>query len=129
MEQVKSFSVAVEEVHSGDDLVAMADLGIDKLFKRVRIRLQGVDTPNAYMAKVDSVAGNLRDEVRKLTLGKKCRVDVVAEGKGGWLGILYILQDEGEVNVNELLIGRGFVYKRNGEIVNGASHKTHTTAV
>lgn len=129
MEQVKSFSVAVEEVHSGDDLVAMADLGIDKLFKRVRIRLQGVDTPNAYMAKVDSVAGNLRDEVRKLTLGKKCRVDVVAEGKGGWLGILYILRDEGEVNVNELLMGRGFVYKRNGEIVNGASHKTHPTAV
>lgn len=129
MEQVKSFSVTVEEVHSGDDLVAMADLGIDKLFKRVRIRLQGVDTPNAYMAKVNSVAGNLRDEVRKLTLGKKCRVNIVAEGKGGWLGTLYVLQDEGELNVNELLIDRGFVYKRNGEIVNGAPHQTHTTAV
>ena len=109
---IRSYCVTVEEVHSGDDLIGMVELGIDKLFKRVRLRLQGVDTPNAYKAKTATEAGLLRDEVRKLTSGK-CRVEVVSEGKGGWLVVLFAedQKTKSEINVNELLMERGFVYR------------------
>lgn len=108
----RSYYVAVEEVHSGDDLIAMVELGVDKLFKRVRLRLQGVDTPNAFRAKTDTEAGLLRDEVRSMTTGK-CRIEVVSEGKGGWLVVLFAEDPKTrtEVNVNDVLKARGFVYK------------------
>ncbi len=111
---VRSYVVSVEEVHSGDDLVVMANLGIDGLHKRVRVRLHGVDTPNAYKAKIGTEAGILRDEIKRLTSGK-CRVDVIAEGKGGWLVTLHAFVSDDkhheEVNINELLKSRGYVYK------------------
>lgn len=114
MGQVKSYVVSVEEVHSGDDLMVMVNLGVDGLFKKVRVRLHGVDTPNGYKAKLGTDAGLLRDEIRKLTSGK-CRIEVVAEGKGGWLVTLFaFVSDETrheEININELLKSRGFVYK------------------
>lgn len=122
MGQGRSFAVTVEEVHSGDDIVVMADLGIDKLYKKVRVRLHGVDTPNAYKAKLDSVAGSLRDEVKKITQDRKCRIELVAEGKGGWLGILYVPNGAEEINVNELLRSRGYVYKGNGDTADGSNY-------
>ena len=113
MVQVRSYSVEVEEVHSGDDIVVMVDLGVDKLFKRVRCRLTGVDTPSAYKAKVDSMAGTLREEIKALISAGKSRVEVVAEGKGGWLVTLFVksTKTQEEVNVNEMLKDRGFVYR------------------
>lgn len=108
----KRFAVAVEEVHSGDDMVVMVDLGIDKLFKRQRIRLAGVDTPNAYKAKGESEAGVIREEVRQLIDGCKCSIEVLQEGKGGWLVNLYIRnKEQNEMSVNEFLKGRGFIYR------------------
>lgn len=127
MGQGRSFAVTVEEVHSGDDLVVMADLGIDKLYKKVRVRLHGVDTPNAYKAKLDSVAGSLRDEVKKITQDRKCRIELVSEGKGGWLGVLYVQDGTKEVNINELLKSRGYVYKSNGEAADGCTTKNKTS--
>jgi hypothetical protein len=118
--EARSYPCQVEEVHSGDDLIAMVDLGVDRLFKRVRLRLQGVDTPNAYRAKTETEAGILRDEVKKLTAGR-CRAELVSEGKGGWLVVLFA-EEPGthfEVNVNDLLKGRGFVYRGR---LNGASN-------
>lgn len=117
MVPARSYYVTVEEVHSGDDLIAMVDLGIDKLFKRVRLRLQGVDTPNAYKAKIGTEAGLLRDEVKKLT-SNRCRVEIVSEGKGGWLVIL-LAEDpntQTEININDLLKKRGFVYKGRADV-------------
>jgi hypothetical protein len=113
MAQVKSYAATVDEVHSGDDLVVMVDLGVDKLFKKVRCRLAGVDTPNAYKAKGDSEAGLVRDEVKKLVADGDCRIEVVTEGKGGWLILLFVRdrKSKEEINVNDYLARRGFVYK------------------
>ena len=121
MGAIKSFQATVEEVHSGDDVVVMADLGVDKLFKKVRCRLAGVDTPNAYKAKQDSDAGALREEVKQLTSSGDCRIEVVAEGKGGWLVTLFVKdrKSKEETNVNDYLKGRGFVYKGKGNAANG----------
>lgn len=107
------FDVSVVEVHSGDDLVLMVDLGIDGLHKKIRARLHGVDTPNAYKASYSTEAGRVRDEVRKMAMGSKCQIQVVSSGKGGWLVILSILdKDSGEaLNLNEFLCQKGYVYK------------------
>ena len=118
MGQGRSFAVTVEEVHSGDDLIVMADLGIDRLYKKVRVRLQGVDTPNAYKAKADSEAGTVRDDVLRMVKEGKCRIEVVAEGKGGWLGVLFVEKAGKEICVNEVLRDRGFVFKGNEHATN-----------
>ena len=114
MVPVKSYAVSVEEVHSGDDFVVMVNLGIDGLYKKVRVRLQGVDTPNAYKAKLGTEAGLLRDEMKRMTSGR-CRMDLVSEGRGGWLVVLYAFVSDDkyheEVNINELLKKRGYIYK------------------
>lgn len=104
------YDAQVEEVHSGDDLVLMVNLGIDGLFKRVRARLHGVDTPNAFRAKTDTEAGEVRDEVKRLTAGR-CKIEVIVQSKGGWLVQLYAERDGQQVCVNEVLKSRGYVYR------------------
>lgn len=111
----KVFEVTVEEVHSGDDVVLFVNLGIDNLYKRVRARLRGVDTPSAFKAKASSEAGTVRELVREVTAKGRCSAIVHSQGKGGWLITLSVMHrsEVGEVttNVNELLVSRGYVYK------------------
>lgn len=112
-----TYSVKVEEVHSGDDMVLMVDLGIDNLFKRVRARLAGVDCPDAYRASPETLAGKVRDSVRELTRSE-CRAKVHQQGgRGGWLvTLIYKHSELGFVNLNEQLVSEGHVYaahKRN----------------
>ena len=107
----QTFDIRVEEVHSGDDIVMMVNLGIDNLFKRVRARLAGVDCPDAYRASPETDAGRIRDRVREITRGD-CRVIVHQQGgRGGWL-ITLLFKDTTQawVNLNELLISEGYVY-------------------
>lgn len=108
----RRYPCTVEEVHSGDDLVAMVELGHDALYKLVRIRLQGVDTPDAYKAKADTPAGSVREQVRRWINAndKKCIIEKHAEGKGGWICTLYIRDGAEWVNLNERLIEMGYVY-------------------
>lgn len=108
----KQYAVRVEEVHSGDDFIVLVDLGVDGLYKRTRVRLHGVDAPNAYKAKPDTEAGQIRDEVKRLVSGK-CFIEVVSEGKGGWIVIMHVqVGTETETtSLNEYLAGRGYVYK------------------
>lgn len=108
----RMYDARVEEVHSGDDLVLLVNLGVDGLYKRVRTRLYGVDVPNAYRACADTEAGEVRDEVRRVTTGRPCKIQVITQGRGGWVVILFVLSGDGtQTNVNEVLIGRGYVYR------------------
>jgi hypothetical protein len=107
------YKAVVEKVHSGDDLILMVDLGVDSLYKRVRARLQGVDTPDAYKANAETEAGRIRERVRRLVSHKHCIVDVHTTGKGGWVVTLYVALDNEELmNVNDVLRAMGFVYNR-----------------
>jgi hypothetical protein len=108
----KKYSARVEEVHSGDDFIVLVDLGIDGLYKRTRVRLHGVDAPNAYKAKPETEAGQVRDEVKRLVSGK-CIIEVVSEGKGGWIVIMYVQNgpEMDTTSLNDYLAGRGYVYK------------------
>ncbi len=100
----------VLEVHSGDDMVLLASLGVDNLYKKVRVRLHGVDTPDAYRAAPGTEAGDVRDAVAKTVKGKRCTIDVHTQGKGSWIVSLYLgITDEAEC-LNTILQKQGYVF-------------------
>lgn len=101
------------EVHSGDDLIIMVNLGVDGLFKRVRARLRGVDTPSAFKAAKETEAGAVREAIRSVTAKGKCMIDLHSQGKGGWLVTLMVAHKDGSTvtNVNEMMIAKGYVYQ------------------
>lgn len=107
----KTYTCHVEEVHSGDDHVIMVDLGVDNLYKKVRARLHGVDTPDAYKLDADTEAGRVRDQVRDLVRNKQCVIEVHAVRRGGWIVTLYVKDNDRMVNVNDFLRNLGFVFQ------------------
>ena len=108
----KTYTAEVREVFSGDDLVVLVDLGVEDLWRRKRVRLAGVDTPNAVNAGPDTEAGRLRSFVRSLARGRKAQLQVVSRGANSWVVILYIETPEGVINLNETLIQQGYQFKR-----------------
>ncbi len=119
MKNGRLFEAKVEEVHSGDDFILLVNIGVDGLFKRTRVRLHGVDAPNAYKAKPETEAGRVRDEVKKL-IGSRCLIDLVSEGKGGWIVTMTVFDDDNQpMCLNNILRDRGYVYspsKQNQEV-------------
>lgn len=112
----RTFECEVLEVHSGDDLLVLVDLGVDNLFKRIRIRLKGVDTPDAFRSRKDTVAGKVRDEISRIVNKQKCIVVLHRETKGGWVVTLYLADAFPSYSINDLLINEGYVFedKSNG---------------
>lgn len=111
MSDGRRYDIDVIEVHSGDDLVILVNLGVDGLYKRVRARLKGVDTPSAFKASKGTEAGAIRDTLRSLVSKGKCQIDVHSQGKGGWIVTLLVVSKTGdETNVNEAMRQQGYVY-------------------
>ena len=55
----------------------------------------------------------MREEVRKISSTVRCFVELISEGKGGWIVVLSVQQDDGgTVVINEVLRGRGYVYDK-----------------
>ena len=102
----------VLEVHSGDDLVVLANLGVDNLFKKVRVRLYGVDTPDAYKASPGTEAGNIRDRVSSMVKGKKCLIEVHSQGRSSWVVTLYPGLDGTVESLNDILKSEGHVFNK-----------------
>ncbi len=107
----KQYHVDVVEVHSGDDLVLMVDLGIDGLHKRVRARLHGVDTPDAYKTTANTEAGQVRKHVQTLTIHKRCFIKVHTIGAGGWKVSLYLGPNDSNECLNDILKAKGYIYE------------------
>ena len=108
----KVYAANVIEVFSGDDLVLMVDLGAENLFVKQRVRLHGVDTPNAVHAAPDTEAGKLRSYVRELTRDRPASIRITSRVGGSWVGIVTIKTREGEINLNDDLIKQGYEFKR-----------------
>lgn len=111
MAERKTFEVTVEEVYSGDDLVLMVNLGVGGLYKKVRARLVGVDTPSAFQAPRNTEAGRVRDLVKSSVGRGKCSIELHSEGKGGWLVTLFVNAGGTPLNVNGMLADKGYVYR------------------
>jgi endonuclease YncB( thermonuclease family) len=102
----------VREVFSGDDLIALVDLGVENLWKRQRLRLAGVDTPPAINALGDTEAGKLRSFVRTLVRGRRAQITIVSRNTNSWVVALVVETHEGWQNVNDILIARGYEFKK-----------------
>lgn len=110
MKNGRIYEAKVEEVHSGDDFIVMVNLGVDGLYKKTRVRLYGVDAPNAYKARADTEAGKVRDAAKQLVSGR-CLIEVVAEGKGGWIVNMTVFDESNlPICLNTLMRERGYVY-------------------
>lgn len=106
------FDAEVVDVFSGDDLVVMVDLGVEGLFKRQRVRLQGVDTPNAIGLGATTPAGIVRAYVRSMCRGKRVKLEVMSRSLSSWVVVVNVVLDSGLHNLNQDLIAQGYVYKR-----------------
>ena len=111
----EQYSCIVQEVFSGDDLIAFVDLGVENLWKRQRIRLHGVDTPNAMNCGESTPAGRLRKEIQTMVRNRRGLIQVVAKNAGSWVCYLTIESSTaagGVIQVNQELIERGYVFKK-----------------
>lgn len=110
----QEYQCEIREVFSGDDLIALVDLGVENLFKKQRIRLHEVDTPNAINAKGDTEGGQIRSEIRQMVRGRRSVIKVISRNASSWIVELSVTTPDGVVNINELLSGRGYTFKRQG---------------
>lgn len=108
----EEYKGTVQEVFSGDDLLMMLDLGVDDLHKQKRVRLDGVDTPSAIHEPDDSEAGKVRSTVRDIVRNRKCTLRVANKVGNSWIGVLIVHARDTDININELLIARGYQFKR-----------------
>jgi hypothetical protein len=106
------FTCVIQDVFSGDDLVGMVDLGVENLHKRVRLRLAGVDTPNAVRADPTTEAGRVRAQVRELTKGRRAQIRVASRSGHSWVVELFVETPGGVLNLNQHLAKQGYVYKK-----------------
>lgn len=106
------FEGEVIEVYSGDDLMVMVNLGVDDLYKRRRVRLHGVDTPNAVGLSANTEAGKMRAYVRDLCRDKKVRITVMAQNMRSCVAVVEVLGKDGAININEDLISKGYKFIR-----------------
>lgn len=112
----ETYACEVREVFSGDDLVVFVDLGVEGLWRRQRVRLLGVDTPNAINAAEGTDAGRVRSMVKKIARGKRGILTVHSKNLTSWVGSLTIessTAEGGVIDLNQLLITQGYVFKRN----------------
>lgn len=110
------FTAEVKEVFSGDDLIVMVDLAVESLWKKQRVRLHGVDTPNAVRSTSETIAGQVRAYVKALCIGKKLQIEVVSRGVSSWVVIAWVVTDSGLHNLNDDLIAQGYAYKRENSV-------------
>jgi hypothetical protein len=113
MEQRTEFRAEVRDVYSGDDLIIWVDLGVDSLWKKVRFRLHGVDTPKAVGCGPDTEAGRIRSEVYELVRRHPLRIEVVGRPGTTWTGNVTIERPVGDLNLNQYLIDKGYPFNRN----------------
>ena len=102
----------VVSVYDGDTVTCIVDLGF-KTFKRVKVRLIGIDTPEIRTKDLDEKARGLatRDWLRGKILNKKIILHTSEKGKfGRWLGTIWDLENDTqdfENSYNKQMINEG----------------------
>ena len=108
------YSVKVLDVRSGDDLILMVDIGFDNLYKRVRARLKGVDTPNATPdgGIPSEEAKNVQQYVKQKISSRPAFADLHGiTRRGWWLITLYVQISDTELySINSMLKKEGHTF-------------------
>ena len=104
------YRAMVTGVYDGDTITVDVDLGFGIWTKKQKIRLYGIDTPE--LRGEERYKGLIsRDIVRKWILGKEITLRTIKDKKGKygrWLGIILIESEEGILNINEMLVEKGY---------------------
>lgn len=111
-QQPSVFKAEVLEVMSGDDLILMVDLGVDDLYRKQRVRLKDVETPNAIGQSDATEAGKVRKQVQQLCNNQKVTISRVGQSSHAWVVILLVQASSGPINLNDLLIKQGYAFQR-----------------
>ena len=103
----------VVKVYDGDTCTCVVDLGF-KTFKKVKVRLVGIDTPEVRTKDLEEKARGLatRDWLRERILNKKVILHTAKKGKfGRWLGTIWSLEEDKpsfENSYNKQLISENY---------------------
>lgn len=111
-EERNKFNAEVKDVFSGDDLMVMVELGVDDLYKKKRVRLYGVDTPNAVGLGPDTEAGQIRTWVLELVRKRKVVLTVMSRTHSSWVCVVEVHAPNSVVNLNDALIAKGYKFNR-----------------
>jgi micrococcal nuclease len=110
-----TYKAVVTSVYDGDTCTVDFDLGLNTWIRNEKIRLYGINAPE--LKGKDRTGGLLsRNFLREQILSKEIVIQTIKDKKGKYgryLGIIQVIDEKGkEINVNDLLVKRGFaVYK------------------
>ena len=99
------YNAQLDRVVDGDTVDALVDLGFDT-WKKVRIRMQGMNAPESRTRDLEEKAKGIAAKIRlqELLESKRFVLQSIGVGKyGRCLGIIFV----NEVNVNKTLIAEG----------------------
>lgn len=102
------YKVSVVKVVDGDTLDVDIDLGFGMSYKKQRVRMMGIDTPESRTRdKVEKLFGKASKKHLKKLLESAESISLISHDKGKFgriLGEIYIHNDDAEVNVNQKMI-------------------------
>ena len=112
-----TYNATVTKVVDGDTIDALVDLGFDT-WKQIRIRLNGINTPESRTRDLEEKARGLAAKARLKEILKenKNKFILVSHGVGKYgrcLGEIFI--EEYDVSVNQQLITEGHAVEYHGE--------------
>lgn len=109
------YNAVIYYVYDGDTCTARIDLGFEFEFKKLKLRLYGIDTPELRGDTIDA-ARAARDFLKELVLDKEVVVETVRDTKGKYGRYLATIWVEGAdgtfINVNDLLVSSGHAVYR-----------------
>jgi len=106
------YSAKLDRVVDGDTVDALVDLGFDT-WKKVRIRMFGMNAPESRTRDLDEKAKGIASKIRLEELLESGRFTLKSMGVGKFgrcLGIIYI---DG-ININQTLITEGHAVEYHG---------------
>jgi len=102
------YKVSVVKVVDGDTLDVNIDLGFGMTYKKQRVRMMGIDTPESCTRdKVEKLFGKASKKHLKKLLESAESISLISHDKGKFgriLGEIYIHNDDAELNVNQKMI-------------------------
>jgi micrococcal nuclease len=102
------YKVSVVKVVDGDTLDVDIDLGFGMSYKKQRVRMMGIDTPESRTRdKVEKLFGKASKKHLKKLLESAESISLISHDKGKFgriLGEIYIHNDDAELNVNQKMI-------------------------
>ena len=111
-----TYKAKLVRVINGDTLDIEIDLGFDIIIRQ-RLKLYGIDTPDSRSTNVDIKQKGLDVKQRLMDLlNKEFKVETILNKRGKYgriLGNIYVVVNNNEVCINELLVDEGLAIRYN----------------